>query len=75
MAAQIERETEPGQLVAIVGRDWSPEILYYAHRWGRMITGREATPISVSELQADGYVIYSCPSAAQTDHCDRILVP
>ena len=44
LAAQIERETTPEQRVAIVGRDWTPEILYYAHRWGWMISGHESAP-------------------------------
>ena len=42
LAAQIERETTPDQLVAIIGRDWTPEVLYYAHRWGWMLNGHDA---------------------------------
>jgi hypothetical protein len=70
LAAQIERETAADQPVAILGRDWTPAILYYAHRRGLMVTGREATPVDLAALQADGYAIYSCPWGV--DSCDRI---
>jgi hypothetical protein len=61
LAAQIERETQPDQRVAIIGRDWSPEILYYAHRWGWMVTGDTWPPGLLGQLLADGYAAYRCP--------------
>ena len=61
LAAQIERETAPDQPVAILDRDWTPELLYYAHRWGVMINGHEPEPVDLAALQAQGYAIYSCP--------------
>lgn len=61
LAAQIERETTPGQPVAIVDRDWTPSILYYAHRWGWMISGHESTPPDLQALAAQGWAVYSCP--------------
>ena len=70
LAAQIQRETNPGQPVAIVDRDWTPEVLYYAHRWGWMISGHEATPVDAAQLLAQGYAIYSCPWGAQA--CTRL---
>jgi MFS family permease len=74
LAAQIERETSPDQYVAIVGRDWSPSVLYYAHRWGWMINSRSA-PGLLEELLAEGYAVYRCPFTNETDHCDRITAP
>ncbi len=70
LAAQIERETEQGQPVAILDRDWSPSILYYAHRWGWMISGHESTPVDLAALAVQGWAIYSCPWGAQS--CDRL---
>jgi hypothetical protein len=72
LAEQIERETNPDQLVAIFGRDWTPEVLYYAHRWGWMINGHESTPVKLETLWSLGYVIYQCPWVASADHCTRI---
>ena len=71
LAAQIERETKPGQLVAIVGRDWSPGVLYYADRWGYMVRAVDP-PQLLGELLAQGYVIYDCPFTNERDHCTLI---
>ena len=38
MARSIEAHTLPGERVAVVGFDWSPEVLYYARRKGIMFT-------------------------------------
>ena len=72
LAAQIERETDPGQLVAIIGRDWQPSILYYAHRWGWMLRGQEIDPAMQEQLLADGYAIYRCPWLRDSDYCLRL---
>jgi hypothetical protein len=72
LAAQIERETDPGQPVAIIGRDWQPSILYYAHRWGWMLRGGDFEPGKLDELLADGYAVYRCPWLVERDHCDRV---
>jgi len=70
LARQISAETDPSQLVAIVGRDWSPEILYYARRRGLMVpTGVKA---DVGALQAAGYVVYRCPGKASPVACVRL---
>ena len=61
LAAQIERETRPDQRVAIFDRDWTPELLYYAHRWGVMVNGHEPEPVDIAQLLRDGYAVYSCP--------------
>jgi hypothetical protein len=74
LAAQIARETSPDQYVAIVGRDWEPSILYYAHRWGWMVNAH-SEPGLVAQLLAEGYAVYVCPYGAERDHCDRITTP
>jgi len=72
LAAQIRRETSPDQPVAIIGRDWSPSVLYYAHRWGWMLRGADIAPEMLDQLLADGYAAYRCPWLVERDHCDRI---
>jgi hypothetical protein len=74
LAAQIDRETSPDQYVAIVGRDWSPSVLYYADRWGWMINPHSAEGL-VGDLLAQGYAVYRCPFTDEADHCDRVLAP
>jgi hypothetical protein len=73
LAAQIERETAVGQRVVILDRDWTPSILYYAHRWGVMVNGHETTPVDLAALQAQGFAIYSCPWYASA--CVRLDAP
>ena len=72
LAAQIERETAPGEYVAIMGRDWAPSILYYAHRWGWMVRDADWPPELVSLVRAGGWAVYRCPPGREADHCDRI---
>jgi Dolichyl-phosphate-mannose-protein mannosyltransferase len=75
LAAQIQRETSPDQRVAIVGRDWTPAILYYADRWGWMVTERESPPVDLAALEAAGFVIYRCPGGAGSMMCIRLTHP
>ncbi len=72
LAAQIERETDPGQRVAIIGRDWSPSVLYYADRWGWMVRSTDWPPGLLERLLDDGWAVYRCPLLNERDHCDRI---
>jgi len=37
LAREIDAVTSPDDYVAIVGYDWSPSVLYYAHRRGHMV--------------------------------------
>ena len=37
MATEIETRTNPDDLIAVIGLDWSPAVLYYAHRRGHMV--------------------------------------
>ena len=75
LAAQIARETTPDQHVAIIGRDWTPEILYYANRWGWMINRHTSADVTPESLVAQGYVVYRCPWANSADHCTLIASP
>ena len=72
LAAQIARETTPDQYVAIVGRDWTPEVLYYANRWGYMLSAHVPADVTIGSLVAQGYVVYRCPWVNSDDHCTRI---
>jgi hypothetical protein len=72
LAAQIKRETEPGQYVAIIGRDWTPSVLYYADRWGWMVRDADWPPGLLSRLLDEGWAVYRCPALNERDHCDRI---
>ena len=72
LAAQIELETDPGQRVAIIGRDWQPSILYYANRWGWMLRGVDVPPSMLEQLVADGYAVYRCPWLTEKDRCLRL---
>jgi hypothetical protein len=74
LAAQIRRETPPDQYVAIIGRDWSPSVLYYADRWGWMINPHSA-PGLMDDLLAEGYAVYACPFTNERDRCERVLGP
>ncbi len=72
LAEQIERETSPGQYVAILGRDWSPSVLYYAHRWGWMLREGDSPSGTVARLLSEGWAVYRCPFVNERDYCDRV---
>jgi hypothetical protein len=57
-AAQIRAATLPGDLVSIDGYGWSPELLFYADRYGYMEDKR------VPPAPA-GYVHFHCESGAR----------
>jgi hypothetical protein len=62
VAHEIREEVSPSQRVAIEGREWSPAVLYYAHRDGFMITADHLTQALVSDLRTLGYArIFRCP--------------
>lgn len=71
LATQIENETNPNQPVAILGRWYSPTILYYAHRWGYMLPEPDGPPELVSRLLSEGWAVYSCPFGPVTA-CARV---
>jgi hypothetical protein len=62
-AAQIRSETQPGDLILIVGRDYSPAIFFYADRHGIMMP-TFADRVTVPPSLTAGYRIFDCPSNA-----------
>ena len=68
--ARSHSHTAAGDLVAVVGLDWSPAVLYYAHRRGHMVTehadGRRLRPDPPGRLP---------PSGRERSSARRPLVP
>lgn len=68
-AAYIDARSNPGDLVVLTGRGWNPATLYYAQRWGLMVTGgpdqalsRALGPELLPQLRATGYTrLFDCP--------------
>ena len=58
--------------MAILGRDWTPEVLYYAHRRGWMLNGHTPPDVTTESLVQQGYIVYQCPWAGSGDRCVRI---
>ncbi len=54
LASEIDAHTASGDLVGTVGLDWSPAVLYYAHRRGNMVTGH-ARDAGLDAIHEDGY--------------------
>lgn len=54
VAREVETHTRPDDVVAMVGYDWSPSILYYARRRGHM-TPRLLEGSSIRRLHDAGY--------------------
>jgi hypothetical protein len=54
LAREIASNTTADDLVAVVGLDWSPAVLYYAHRRGHMVT-EHATDVALDLIHRDGY--------------------
>ncbi len=54
LASEIASHTSSDDLVATVGLDWSPAVLYYAHRRGHMVTSH-ALDASLEAIHRDGY--------------------
>jgi 4-amino-4-deoxy-L-arabinose transferase-like glycosyltransferase len=71
-ARQIAAETSTGQLVAILDRDWSPAILYYAGRWGRMVRAPDVRADTLDSLAAQGFAVYSCATDLVDPPCLRL---
>ena len=47
-------DTAAGDLVGVVGQDWSPAVLYYAHRRGHMVTDGSGD-LAFDLIHRDGY--------------------
>ncbi|HUG64667.1 MAG TPA: glycosyltransferase family 39 protein, partial [Gaiellaceae bacterium] len=54
LAGQISAHTRPGELVATDGLDWDPAVLYYARRWGHMVTGH-TRDVAFDLIRSDDY--------------------
>jgi hypothetical protein len=54
LANEIRAHTRASDLVAIVGLDWSPAVLYYANRRGHMVTGWNQD-LAYDVIHRDGY--------------------
>lgn len=73
LADQIAAETDPGQPVAIIERDWDPAMLFYAHRRGFMVRGSTFAPGQLERFLAEGYAVYRCPERGDdAGRCLRI---
>ena len=54
LALELESVTEPEDLVAVVGLDWSPAVLYHAHRRGHMVVDANE-PFAYDLIHDEGY--------------------
>ena len=54
LAGEIAARTTAHDPVAVVGLDWSPAVLYYAHRRGHMVTDR-TKDLAFDLIHRDGY--------------------
>jgi hypothetical protein len=54
LASEIDAHAASGDLVGTVGLDWSPAVLYYAHRRGNMVTAH-ARDAGLDAIHDDGY--------------------
>ena len=54
LASEIAAHTRSDDLVGTVGLDWSPAVLYYAHRRGNMVTAH-ARDAGLDAIHDDGY--------------------
>ena len=54
LASEITAHTRGNDLVATMGLDWSPAVLYYAHRRGHMVTDH-AQDAALDAIHRDGY--------------------
>lgn len=53
-AREIASHTGAGDPIAVVGLDWSPAVLYYAHRRGHMVT-EQTQDVAFDLIHRDGY--------------------
>jgi len=54
LVSELQAHTARDDLVAVVGLEWSPAVLYYAHRRGHMVTAH-ATEAALDAIHRDGY--------------------
>jgi hypothetical protein len=62
MARSIEANTLPGERVAVIGLDWSPEVLYYARRKGIMFTDGVTTATTLAAIDGSYRLLAVAPA-------------
>ena len=65
LAAQVQAQSSPGELVAIQGRGWSPAVLFYAERRG-------FTEWDGAQRAPGGYARFECPAEGKPGDCVRL---
>lgn len=72
LAREIEARTQPGDPVAVVGLDWSPAVLYYAHRRGHMVPpANEPFAYDLIHDQGYRYLLVADPTTADLGFLSR----
>lgn len=66
LAREIQSHTKPNDLVAVDGLDWSPAVLYYAHRRGHMVSAH-TVDVAYDLIHRDGYRYLVQVDAAHDD--------
>ena len=66
LAREIAALTRPDDYVAVVGLDWSPAVLYYAHRRGHMVPPANED-FAYDLIRRQGYRYLTVASPATTD--------
>jgi hypothetical protein len=70
LARELSASSRPDDLVVVAGRDWSPDVLYYARRSGLMLAPSLVRPDLVGLLPSDPYRIM----ASFNPHVDPLWV-
>jgi hypothetical protein len=72
LASEISGHTRNDDLVGTVGLDWSPAVLYYAHRRGNMVTAH-ARDAGLDAIHDDGYryLLVAEPQSEDLGFMDR----
>ena len=66
LARELEAVTEPEDLVGVVGLDWSPAVLYHAHRRGHMVVDDNES-FAYDLIHDEGYRHVLVASPGDTD--------
>ena len=66
MARELQQLTKTDDLVAVVGLDWSPALLFYAHRRGHMVVPANES-FAYDLIHNDGYRYLFASSPGDTD--------
>lgn len=66
LVGELEARTDPRDLVAVVGLEWSPAVLYYARRRGHMVVPRNEE-VAYDLIHEQGYHHLLVASPTRTD--------